>query len=136
MKARSFVVIMIVVALVTLLLRFIVLQIVRINIEQNESNAQTALKLLSTALENYAKDHQGVFPDRISALTQNQSPYLSKDYLSLSPIGGYSFVCSKLNAAGYNCAARPVNCDLTGRNIYIATTGSVFISEKCGGKKD
>lgn len=135
-NAKSFMVIMIVVAVIALVLRFVILQFIRINIEQNESNSQTTLKLISTALENYAKDNQGVFPEQISALTQSESPYLKKDYISLSPIQGYNFTCSKLDAKGYYCAASPVHCDLSGRNIYIVTTGGLFMSEKCNSKKE
>ncbi len=69
-KARSFVTIMIVVALSALLLRLAVQKIIIYNIEHNQLLAQVNLKLLSTALENYAKDNHGVFPSCLSILTQ------------------------------------------------------------------
>ena len=51
-KARSFVTIMIVVALTALSLRLAVHKIIIYNIEQNQLLAQVNLKLLSTTLEN------------------------------------------------------------------------------------
>jgi len=134
-KAKSIVTIMIVVAVSTLLLRIVIEQIIKLNIEQNESSAQTTLKLISTSLENYANNHQGVFPDSLFALTSQDSRYLDKDYITQSPIKGYNYNCSKMEPAGYNCAATPVKCNLTGGWVYNVTTGGLFVSEKCGKKE-
>jgi len=131
-KGRSFVVIMLSIALGALILRFAVEQIIKISIEQNESYAQATIKLVSAALENFAKDNNGLFPEEISTLTQSQ--YLDKDYTSFSSVRGYVFNCSRLVQSGYNCSAVPVLCDLTGRTNYLISTGGLFIYEKCGRK--
>ena len=73
---RSFVTIMMVIAVAALLLRTTVEQIIKINIEQNESDALSTLKLISTALENYAKDHRGAYPLDLGALTGTSPRYL------------------------------------------------------------
>jgi len=130
---RSFVVIMLSIALGALLLRVVVEQVIKITIEQNESYAQATVKLISTALENFAKDNKGLFPENITTLTQSQ--YLDKDYPSFSSIRGYVFNCSRLDQLGYSCSAVPVLCNLTGRTNYLISTGGLFIYEKCG-KKD
>ena len=130
---RSFVVIMLSIALGALLLRVVVEQVIKITIEQNESYAQATVKLISTALENFAKDNKGLFPEIITTLTQSQ--YLDKDYPSFSSIRGYVFNCSRLDQLGYSCSAVPVLCNLTGRTNYLISTGGLFIYEKCG-KKD
>lgn len=132
-KGRSFVVIMLSIAVAALLLRVSVEQIIKITIEQNESYAQATIKLISTALENFAKDNKSFFPEEISTLTQSR--YLDKDYTSFSSVRGYVFNCSRLDQAGYNCSAVPVLCNLTGRTNYLISTGGLFIYEKCG-KKD
>ena len=80
--AKSFVTIMIVIAVSALLLRITVEKLIKINIAQNESNASLTLKLISAALENYAKDNQGIFPAEISVLTKTSPPYLDKDYVA------------------------------------------------------
>ncbi len=134
-KAKSFVIIMIIVAWSALILRFIVIQIVRFNIEQNESSAQSTLKLISTALENYSKDHQGVFPENLGVLTRFPSRYLDKDYSSFSSYRGYVYSCSKIESSGYNCSAIPLICGLSGNTNFSVSTGNLFVSQKCA-KKD
>lgn len=135
-KARSFVTIMIVVAVASLLLRIAIEEVIKLNIEQNESQAQITLKLISTALENYAKDNQGTFPSKFSALFQKtEFPYLDKDYISQSPVKGYNYSCSRIDSSGYNCFTAPLKCGLTGQTIYTITTGGSLISEKCDKKE-
>lgn len=134
-KAKSFVVIMIGIAVFVVLLRIVILNIIKLNIEQNESTAQTTLKLIAIALENYAKDNQGAFPSKISVLIHSNLKYLDKDYISLSPVQGYNYSCSRLEQSGYNCSAIPVNCNLFGKMNYTVSTGNLFVSEKCGKKE-
>lgn len=130
-KARSFVVIMIVIALSALALRMLIGEVISVTSAQNESNAQSTLKLISTAFENYAKDHQGAYPANIAVLLQSKPAYLDKDYLSQSPIKGYNYNCSRLEATGYSCYATPTRCRLTGKSEFSVTTGSLLISEDC-----
>jgi len=123
--------IMMVIAVSALFLRFAIDKVIRFNISQNESNAQGTLKLISAALENYAKDNHGVYPASADILTKSQPPYLDKDYISQYPAKGYNFTCPKLEPSGYNCYASPVRCKLTGIMMYTVTTGGLFVSEGC-----
>ena len=81
-KAKSFVAIMVILALSALVLRIAVEEIIKISIARNQSNASMTLKLISAALENYAKDKSGVYPVSIAALTQVKPSYLDRDYLA------------------------------------------------------
>jgi hypothetical protein len=130
-KARSFVTIMIIVALCVLILRFSVDQFITKSIAQNETGALSTLKLISAALENYAKDNRGVFPVSLSVLTKTTPLYLDRDYIKDSPVKGYTYNCSKLDNSGYNCTASPVKCKMTGRTVYNISTGGLFVSEAC-----
>jgi len=134
-QARSFVMIMIVIAVSALLLRIGIERLIKISITQNESNAQGTLKLISAALENYAEGNQGIYPTNLSLLTKTSPPYLDKDYITESPLKGYNFSCPRLEAAGYSCSANPTRCKLTGRMVYTVTTGSLLISEDCEKKE-
>ena len=134
-KARSFVVIMIVIAMSALVLRMLMGWFINMNIVQNESNAQSTLKLISAALENYAKDNQGVYPVQFSVLTESKPPYLDKDYIKQSPIKGYDYDCTRLDATGYSCYAFPTRCKLTGMSAFSVTTGNLLISEDCDKKE-
>lgn len=133
-KSRSFVAIIIITAVFALILRATVEQLIKINIAQNEANALSTLKLISAALENYAKDNQGIFPANLSILTiltQTNPVYLNKDYIKESPTKGYSYSCSRLDSSGYNCSASPVKCKTTGKIVYNISTGGLFVSESC-----
>jgi hypothetical protein len=132
--ARSFVTIMIIVALSALLLRLAVHKIIIYNIEQNQSMAQVNLKLFSTALENYAKDNRNVYPTSTAELTKDKPVYLEKDYLAVPSVQGYEYDCQRLDPKGYNCTATPVDCMLTGKKIYTVSNGGLIITESCDGK--
>ena len=135
MPGRSFVAIIIIITLSVLLLRIAIEQIIKINISQNESVALATLKSISTALENYAKDNNNTFPSGLPILTKTTPAYLDRDYISGSPVKGYNYSCSRLDAAGYSCSATPVKCKLTGKLIYNIITGGSLVSEECG-KRD
>jgi len=138
-RGKSFITIMVVIALSALLLRFTIERLIKFSINQNESNASATLKLISAALENYAKNNNNAYPVNISALIKSQPPYLDKDYIKQSPImgyiKGYNYNCSRLEAAGYSCSAVPVKCGLTGKSIYNIITGGLLISEECDKKE-
>lgn len=130
-RAKSFVVIMIVIALSALALRVLIGEVINVTSSQNESDAQATLKLISTAFENYAKENQGVYPAKLSVLIQGKPAYLDKDYIKQSPIKGYNYSCSRLEGAGYSCQAAPTRCKLTGKAEFSVSTGSLMISEDC-----
>lgn len=133
-KARSFVMIMIVIAVIVFALRVIVEQVIKINIAQNESHSSVTLKQISAALENYFKDKGDVYPTSLSVLTQTKPPYLDKDYISKSPLRGYNYSCLRLEPSAYSCSATPASCRFSGNMIYTITTGSLLVSEECARK--
>jgi len=130
-KGKSFVMIMIVVAVSALIIRTAMEGLISINVKQNESNAEGTLKLIAAALENFASDNHDIYPTNFSVLTQSRPAYLDKDYISLSPLKGYNFRCSKLGPSGYSCTALPARCGLSGNMIYSITTGNLLKSEAC-----
>lgn len=130
-RAKSFISIMLFIAVTAILLRIAIDKIIKITIAQNESHASVTLKFISAALENYAKDNGDAYPAEFSALTREKPPYLDSDYIALSPLKGYNYDCSRLEPLGYICSAAPVRCRLTGNMIYTVSTGSLFISEEC-----
>ncbi len=132
LRGLSFITLMIAIAIFSLLLRIAIEKIIKINIAQNESNASETLKLISTALENYAANNQGGFPLSISVLTQTTpAKYLDKNYINESPLKGYSYSCSRLEASGYSCSAVPLKCGLSGRMVYAITTGGSLAADAC-----
>jgi len=133
-KGLSFITIMIVVALFALVLKYTIEKVIKITIQQNDANAQATLKLISAALENYAKANNGVFPNDLSVLAKSDPQYIDKDYISKSPLKGYEYKCSRLEASGYSCSAAPVKCGLTGGVRYTVTTAGPVVSEICSSR--
>lgn len=134
-KGRSFVTIMVIIAVCALSLRIVIDRLIKLNIAQNESNAQGTLKLIGAALENYARDNGGIYPANLSVLTKTRPPYLDKDYIIQSPLKGYIYSCLRIEPSGYSCYASPTRCQLTGNTIYNITTGSLLITEECSKKE-
>jgi len=132
--ARSFVTIMVVVALSALLLRLGLHQIIIYRIKQDQLLAQVNLKLLSTAMENYAKDNKNIYPTSIDLLIKHDPVYLERDYLAATSVRGYEYDCQHLDATGYNCTASPVNCQLTGKMVYTVSTGGLIMAQSCDKK--
>jgi competence protein ComGC len=134
-KARSLVAIMITVAFIALFLRFSIGQVVNLNIAQNESNARETVKLISTAIENYAKDHRGVFPASLFVLIETEPSYIDKEYITHSARKGYNFNFPRLDSTGYTCSAVPIKCSLTGRLSFAVATGGTITEEECSKKE-
>jgi len=134
-RGKNFVVIMLVIVLCALVLRGVIGQVIKISIIQNEQDASAVLKLISTALENYAKDHQGLYPQSFSVLIAGFPPYLDKDYITQSPLKGYNYDCSTLTPLGYSCSAVPLKCGLSGKLTYTVITGGSLINEECAKKE-
>ncbi|MFH1398283.1 MAG: hypothetical protein ABIH27_07040 [Candidatus Omnitrophota bacterium] len=133
-KGLSFVIIMIIIAIVALLLRIAIVQIVKITIIHNESNAQSTLKSISTALENYAKNNKNAYPDKFSYLFDTSPAYLNRDYTALNSFKGYIYSCPRLESMGYTCSAIPLKCKLTGLTSFTITTGGALVKESCAKK--
>ncbi len=123
--------IMMVVAISALLLRLGLHRIIIYRIEQNQLAAQINLKLLSTAIENYAKDNKNIYPLSVELLTKSDPVYLEKDYLALTSLRGYEYDCQRLDAGGYSCTASPLDCKLSGKMVYIISTGGLMMTESC-----
>jgi type II secretory pathway pseudopilin PulG len=134
-KAKSFVLIMVVIALSALVLRVALGKIIEITSAQNETMAQSNLKSIAIALDNYARDNQGVYPKALSILSRSKPAYLDKDYAAESSIKGYSYSCTRLDSSGYSCYAFPTKCKLTGKLAFTVTTGNLLISEDCNKKE-
>lgn len=130
-KAKNFILIMVTIAILALFLRIAVKKTIEWNIQQDESAASSTIKLISTAIENYAKDHLGSYPSDISFLSNTNPPYLDKSYNLPFNLKGYIYSCSRLAQGGYSCWAVPSKCNLTGETIYNISTGGVLVAEKC-----
>lgn len=134
-RGFSFVTAMIMAALIALAVRFAAEQFIAWSISQNEANAVDTLKLISTAIENYAGDHLGLYPTNLTALCESKPAYIERSYTKLSAAKGYVFECPVLDPTGYACQASPLRCKTTGKTVYRITTGGSRTDQDCGRKR-
>ncbi|MDD5566157.1 MAG: hypothetical protein PHG31_04640 [Candidatus Omnitrophica bacterium] len=130
-RGLSLIVVMISIAAISLLLRIAIGQIIKINVAQNEADASNTVKLVSAALENYAKDHKDTYPANLSVLVETNPAYLEKDYTSFDSVKGYEYGCDRLDPSGYSCQAAPVKCMFSGEKSFTIITGGIVSSEDC-----
>jgi hypothetical protein len=82
-KGMTFVTLMLMMAVAALFLRFAIEQLIWWNLAQDEANAKETLRMISTAVENYAKDHMGAYPVNLSALYESKPVYIEKAYVRM-----------------------------------------------------
>ncbi|MCQ9206018.1 MAG: type II secretion system GspH family protein [Omnitrophica bacterium] len=103
--------VMITVGIIAILAIMAIPGLIRVRIVSNQSNAQTTLRTIATAMETYASSNQGLYPTNfVNNLVNAGPPYLNKDYTS-GAYHGYIFTCTALgggalDGAGYNCTAQ------------------------------
>jgi hypothetical protein len=82
------------------------------------------LRSLAGALEAYARDHDGVYPDNSSALYFADPPYLDEIYCGTER-NGYRINCT-LSGEGYVVTARPAGQGEASGQEYSIATGAVL----------
>ncbi len=95
----------------------------------NEALAESTLRAISTAAETYAAAN-GEYPYSEYDMVNAQPPYINK-YYNNQIISGYDYSLI-LNGNGYSMVARPKECGVTGKTVFIMETGGNLISEDCG----
>ena len=97
----------------------------------NESVAQSDLRIISSALENYSTVN-GNYPTSESQLTGATPPYLNQSFCGKT-VNGYTYSCTLPDPADgtYTITATPSSCGGTGTKTYTITTGGVLTSIGC-----
>ena len=110
--------IMITVAIIALLAAIAIPNLNRSKVTANESAAQSTLKSVSSALENYYAVNNR-YPNNTNALLGAAPPYLNKDYFT-GNTNGYSYT-STLTDYSYLITASPVSAT-TGKTTFTIAT--------------
>jgi len=121
-KGFTLVEILIVVMVIIILATILIPNIIRVRLIANEAIAQTTLKTIATALENYINDNQ-IYPTDPNNLLTAAPSYLNTDFFSGTHVG-YSYT-PKIEDYVYQITAQPVNAN-TGLRTFTMTTGGVF----------
>lgn len=124
-KSFTLVEIMIVVSIIAILVTVAIPSILRVKLNANETNAQAILKTLSSAIESFAANSDGLYPESLIRLLNTQPPYLNEDYLDGAARHGYVINTVNLGTDGYCFHAFPASRGITGNRIYSIRTGSI-----------
>ena len=121
-KAFTLVEVMIVVAIIALLAAIAIPNLIRAKVQANETVAQTSLKSIATALENYASIYN-IYPTSTSSLLGVTPPYLTTDYFTGLHFG-YSYTAN-LASYTYLVTAIPSGSN-QGTASFTITTGGLL----------
>jgi prepilin-type N-terminal cleavage/methylation domain-containing protein len=119
-KGFTLVEIMIVVLIVALLAAMAIPNLLRTRLSANDAAAQTTLKAISTALENYVSINN-VYPPDTTQLIGATPPYVPTDYFT-GTHNGFTF-SSTLTDDTYLIIATPSSSSLGSRSFTISTGG-------------
>ena len=121
-NAFTLVEILVVIGIIALLAAIAIPNLLRAKHSANESSAQSTLKSISTALENYFASNS-LYPSNTSALLGVTPPYLNVDYFA-GTHSGYSFT-SVLSDYAYTITASPISSS-AGAHTFTITTGGTL----------
>lgn len=111
-------------AIIAVLAAITIPNLLREKISANESAAQAALKVISSACETFAVANGRYPADETSMLLPNATPpYYNRTYCSQA-VEGYSFSCS-FSTTEYTIVARPATAQ-SGTRTFTITTGGVL----------
>ena len=120
-KAFTLVEIMIVVAIIAIILVLGIPNYLRARQTAAESKAQTTLRAISTACENYASANDGAYPNSESCLTTADPKFLTRSYCGLI-VNSYTYDCTDMSVAGYTLTATGTGFQ-NAKNCTIITGG-------------
>lgn len=114
--------VMVVVAIIAFLAAIAIPNLIRARTQANESSAQSTLKSIATALENYYALNNA-YPLTTSVLLGASPPYLNVDYFN-GAHNGYTY-SNSLAAYTYVITAAPTSSS-SGTHSYTISTGAVL----------
>ncbi|MFA4889795.1 MAG: prepilin-type N-terminal cleavage/methylation domain-containing protein [Candidatus Omnitrophota bacterium] len=126
-KGFSLVEIMTVMAIVTVLVSFAVVESVKFRKQANESNCIGNLKTIATAFEIYAAGHGGAYAaqEEVNLQFLVSANYLPQDLIAIGNIGNFNFVLGMISPGGYDIRAMARNTALADHNYQITTGGQL-----------
>jgi len=125
-KAFTLVELMIMVGIIALLALLAIPNLLRARISASDAIAQSTLKSIAVALEDYMMLNNQ-YPGSTNSLLGISPPYLNKDYFSGTHMG-YTYTAD-IASYSYTIVAAPFIVGQTGTTTYTMTTGGVLQEE-------
>ena len=122
-KGFTLIEILIVIAILAILTMIAIPNILRVRMSANDAIAQTTLKTISKAIEQFLISNS-TYPASVDELTTATPPYLNQDYF-IGTRAGFTY-SSTLTPGTYSIVATPVSVGQSGTTIFTITTGAVL----------
>lgn len=118
--------IMIVVAIIALLAVIAIPNLMRARVSANDALAQSTLRTIATAAQNYAADQSdAAFPTDFATMYTASPQYTTKDYTGTISGFNYSFSGGG-NTGDFTITATPATCGSTGsKTCTISAAGAI-----------
>jgi len=115
--------IMIVVAIIGIITALVLIpNVLRSRLNANDSIAQTTLKTISNALENYLSSNN-TYPSDINLLTTSTPAYLNTDFFDGAAHNGFTYQTDTLTNYTYSITAVPISASQGTRSFTVSTGG-------------
>lgn len=101
----------------------------RARLAANEEIAKAKVQMIATAVESYASNNNGEYPEDEYDLRFSGQAYLKESYNNKT-INGYTYSLN-LNPERYEITATPSGCGSTGIKIFKAEKDKEFSEESC-----
>ena len=130
-KSFTLIELVMVIIIIGILAAIAIPNISRSNMIAKESAAQSNLRIISSALEDYSTVNDN-YPTAESQLTGATPSYLNQSFCG-NTLNGYTYSCIFPNPADgtYTITATPSSCGHTGSKIYTIIQGGVLSSVGC-----
>ncbi len=129
-KGFTLIEIVVIIVILGIMAVIIVPRLAGVKMTSNESVAQANLRTIAAAMETYASEHNGDYPDNTGSTAEAKLTTASPSYLNQSfdgkLISGYTYTYSNNTATTYTVTAVASSCGSSGSKDYTLTqTGEV-----------
>ena len=137
-KAFTFIEIMLVMAIISLLSTVVIPMSLRARNNANEAAAIASLKTINTACTSFfATQTPPTYPETLAVLGSATPPYIDADLANATSAAtarrGYFYTYSGVNANQFTCTATPAISNTTGTRVFfIDETGVVRLNDSSG----
>ena len=131
-KGFTFIEIMFVVFIISLLSSMAILEGVTLKKKANEANAQANLKSIATSFEIYAAGHAGAYAESNGANKLQflvDAKYATQDFIALGQVDNFRYQLGAIEPVGYDIRAIAVNPVLSEHNYQILTGARTLRSD-------
>lgn len=134
-KGFTLIEIVIIIVILGIMAVVVIPRLAGVKMTSNESLAQANLRTIAAAMETYASEHNGEYPDNTASTAEEKLTTASPSYLNRSfngnTLSGYTYTYSNNTATTYTVTAVAASCGSSGSKDYTLTQTAEITSANC-----